>query len=116
MSDTHKPTTESNEIEAPTVVTKPSHQSSSPNFNELELGVLEFWRDNKIFEQSLEQTKDAKPFVFYDGPPFATGAPHYGHILGSTLKDAVGRYQTMKGRYVRRVWGWDCHGLPRDWC
>ncbi len=100
MSDTHKPTTES------------KHQSSSPNFNELELGVLEFWRDNKIFEQSLEQTKDAEPFVFYDGPPFATGTPHYGHILGSTLKDAVGRYQTMKGRYVRRVWGWDCHGLP----
>ncbi len=106
MSDTHKPTTE------PSSAAKPAHQSSSPNFNELELGVLEFWRTNKIFEQSLEQTKDAEPFIFYDGPPFATGTPHYGHILGSTVKDAIGRYQTMKGRYVRRVWGWDCHGLP----
>lgn len=100
MSDTHKPTTESNA------------RQSSPNFNELELGILEFWKQNQIFEKSLEQTKDAEPFIFYDGPPFATGTPHYGHILGSTLKDAIGRYQTMKGRYVRRVWGWDCHGLP----
>ncbi len=87
-------------------------QSNTPNFNELELKVLEFWKENKTFEKSLEQTKDGEPFIFYDGPPFATGTPHYGHILGSTVKDAFGRYQTMKGRYVRRVWGWDCHGLP----
>ncbi len=87
-------------------------QNTGPNFNEMELGVLEFWKQNQIFEKSLEQTKDKEPFVFYDGPPFATGTPHYGHILGSTLKDLVGRYQTMRGRYVRRVWGWDCHGLP----
>ncbi len=86
--------------------------SSAPNFNELELGILKFWDENKIFEKSLEATKDKEPYIFYDGPPFATGLPHYGHILGSTAKDAYGRYQTMKGRYVRRVWGWDCHGLP----
>jgi isoleucyl-tRNA synthetase len=104
MSDTHKPTTESN---APT-----TPQSTGPNFNEIELGILDFWKQNKIFEKSLEQTKDGEPFIFYDGPPFATGTPHFGHILGSTLKDAIPRYQTMKGRYVRRRWGWDCHGLP----
>lgn len=90
----------------------PQPQNSGPNFNELELGILEFWKQNQIFEKSLDQTKDNEPFIFYDGPPFATGTPHYGHILGSTIKDAIPRYQTMRGRYVRRRWGWDCHGLP----
>ncbi len=85
---------------------------SGPNFNELELKVLEHWDSARVFERSLEQTNKGTPFVFYDGPPFATGLPHYGHILGSTIKDAVGRYQTMRGRYVHRRWGWDCHGLP----
>lgn len=89
-----------------------SQQSTAPNFNQLELEVLKDWEENKIFEKSLEQTKDKEPFIFYDGPPFATGAPHHGSILGSTIKDAIGRYQTMKGRFVRRRWGWDCHGLP----
>lgn len=74
--------------------------------------ILLYWKDNTIFEKSLEQTKDGKPYVFYDGPPFATGLPHYGHILASTIKDAVPRYHTMNGRFVRRQWGWDCHGLP----
>ncbi len=74
--------------------------------------VLKFWDDNKIFEKTLEQTKDGKEYVFYDGPPFATGLPHYGGILASVIKDAVPRYQTMQGRFVRRRWGWDCHGLP----
>lgn len=87
-------------------------KSNAPDFNKLELGVLEFWEQNNIFEKSLEQTKGNEPFVFYDGPPFATGLPHYGHILSSVIKDSVGRFQTMKGKYVRRVWGWDCHGLP----
>ena len=64
------------------------------------------------FRKSLEQTKDGEEFVFYDGPPFATGLPHYGHILASVIKDAIPRYQTMRGHHVRRVWGWDCHGLP----
>ena len=74
--------------------------------------TLAYWQSANIFEKSLEQTRGGKEFVFYDGPPFATGAPHYGHILTSVIKDAIPRYQTMKGRYVRRVWGWDCHGLP----
>ncbi len=74
--------------------------------------ILEFWNKEKIFKKSLEQTKDGKAYVFSDGPPFATGLPHYGHLLGSVIKDLYGRFWTMKGRYVRRVWGWDCHGLP----
>lgn len=74
--------------------------------------VLKFWQDNKIFEKSLEQTKGKKEFVFYDGPPFATGLPHYGHILASTIKDVIPRYKTMQGFHVPRRWGWDCHGLP----
>jgi isoleucyl-tRNA synthetase len=86
--------------------------STAPDFNKLELEILQFWKDQKIFEKSLEQTKDKEPFIFYDGPPFATGLPHYGSILPSVYKDAIPRYQTMKGKYVRRRWGWDCHGLP----
>ena len=74
--------------------------------------TLAAWQSQGIFEKSLAQTKDGGDFVFYDGPPFATGLPHYGHVLASTIKDTIPRYQTMRGRYVRRVWGWDCHGLP----
>ncbi len=91
---------------------KPQPQSTAPNFNQLEQEVLKFWDEGKIFEKSLEQNKNSPPYIFYDGPPFATGLPHYGHILASTIKDAIPRYQTMKGHYVRRRWGWDCHGLP----
>lgn len=83
---------------------------------EQEEKILEFWERNKIFEKSIEQRRSdglrTKRYVFYDGPPFATGLPHYGHILGSTVKDLVGRYFTMKGYLVERRWGWDCHGLP----
>jgi len=74
--------------------------------------ILEFWKENKIFEKSLKKESPKGNFVFYDGPPFATGLPHYGHILGSTAKDVIGRYQTMRGFHVPRRWGWDCHGLP----
>jgi len=77
-----------------------------------ELEVLDFWKDQKIFEKSLFQTRDKKPFVFLDGPPFATGLPHYGHLFISLVKDSVLRYQTQKGRYAPRRWGWDCHGVP----
>ncbi len=80
--------------------------------NEKELKILEFWKKDKTFEKSLEKTKGEKEFVFYDGPPFATGLPHYGHILASIEKDVIPRFWTMNGKYVRRVWGWDCHGLP----
>ncbi len=74
--------------------------------------ILKFWKDNKIFEKSIEKEAPRGRYVFYDGPPFATGTPHYGHILGSTVKDVIGRYQTMRGYSVPRRWGWDCHGLP----
>lgn len=74
--------------------------------------VLKFWKQEKIFEQSLEGTKKGPPFTFYDGPPFATGLPHYGHILAGTIKDVVPRFWTMKGYHVPRRFGWDCHGLP----
>ncbi|MCL5775344.1 MAG: isoleucine--tRNA ligase [Patescibacteria group bacterium] len=87
-------------------------QNTGPDFNRLEQEVLKFWEDNKIFEKSLESTRSGEHYIFYDGPPFATGLPHYGHILASAIKDAIPRYQTMKGKYVRRRWGWDCHGLP----
>ncbi|MAE49633.1 isoleucine--tRNA ligase [Candidatus Pacearchaeota archaeon] len=78
--------------------------------NGKEKEILEFWEKDKTFEKSLKGKK--KSYVFYDGPPFATGLPHYGHILGSTVKDTIPRFWTMKGYKVDRVWGWDCHGLP----
>ncbi len=74
--------------------------------------VLDFWKSNNIFQKSLTQTEDCKPYIFYDGPPFATGMPHHGHLVASTLKDIIPRYYTMKGYYVQRRFGWDCHGLP----
>ena len=74
--------------------------------------VLKFWQDKQIFNKSLEQTKDGEAYIFYDGPPFATGMPHHGHLVASTIKDIIPRYFTMKGRYVERRFGWDCHGLP----
>lgn len=74
--------------------------------------VLDFWEQNHIFEKSIEQRPAQKPYVFYDGPPFATGLPHYGHLIASLMKDVIPRYWTMKGYRVTRVWGWDCHGLP----
>ncbi|MBI3255417.1 MAG: isoleucine--tRNA ligase [Candidatus Andersenbacteria bacterium] len=82
------------------------------NVDEMERGILAFWETEKIFEKSLEATKDGEQFTFYDGPPYATGKPHYGHILQSSIKDTVLRYKTMQGYYVPRRVGWDCHGLP----
>src|SRR3954470_14957428 len=79
---------------------------------EVELDVLKFWDEQNIFARTLEKTSTCPPFIFYDGPPFATGQPHYGHLLAGTLKDIVPRYWVMKGHYVQRRWGWDCHGLP----
>ncbi len=82
------------------------------NFPEMEEEILRKWKENSIFEKSIQQRESADDFVFYDGPPFATGLPHHGHILASTAKDVVGRYKTMRGYRVLRRWGWDCHGLP----
>jgi isoleucyl-tRNA synthetase len=78
----------------------------------MEEDVLRFWETENIFEKSLRQRESAKPFIFYDGPPFATGLPHYGHLLAGTIKDIIPRYMTMRGRLVQRRFGWDCHGLP----
>jgi isoleucyl-tRNA synthetase len=88
---------------------------SKKTFSKMETEITEFWKKEKIFEKSLENTKNNEEFVFYDGPPFATGLPHYGHLLAGTLKDIVPRYQTMKGKYVHRRFGWDCHGLPVEY-
>jgi isoleucyl-tRNA synthetase len=82
------------------------------DYSKKEQETLNFWQENKIFEKSLEKNKKRKAFVFYDGPPFATGTPHYGHLLQSVIKDAIPRYKTMQGFCVERQWGWDCHGLP----
>ncbi len=77
--------------------------------------VLAFWDEINAFEQSLKIRKNNDEYVFYDGPPFATGLPHYGHLLAGTIKDVIPRYQTMNGKYVDRAFGWDCHGLPVEY-
>ncbi len=79
---------------------------------EREEEILKFWQEKEIFKKSLEKDAPKGEYVFYDGPPFATGLPHYGHIIPGTMKDYMGRYQTMKGKHVARRWGWDTHGLP----
>ncbi len=91
---------------------EPVSSSSTFSFVDMEHEILERWDERKIFQQTLENTKEKKPYIFYDGPPFATGLPHHGHVVASTIKDIVPRYWTMKGRYVMRRFGWDCHGLP----
>jgi isoleucyl-tRNA synthetase len=82
------------------------------SFPNREKKILQFWQEKNVFAKSLENRKGKPFFSFYDGPPFATGLPHYGHLLVSTIKDIVLRYKTMKGFYVPRRFGWDCHGLP----
>ena len=78
---------------------------------ETEEKILEYWREKDIFKKTLEKPSPKGDFVFYDGPPFATGEPHYGHVVPGTIKDIIPRYKTMKGYHVPRRWGWDCHGL-----
>ena len=82
------------------------------SFPELEAKIIEFWKTNNIFKKSIDQRPEDNKYVFYDGPPFITGMPHYGHLLGSIAKDVVPRYWAMEGKRVERKWGWDCHGLP----
>src|SRR5688572_32353295 len=82
------------------------------SFPALEREVLARWIRERTFERSTEARRGGPGYVFYDGPPFATGLPHYGHILTSYIKDVVPRYFTMRGFQVPRRWGWDCHGLP----
>ena len=89
---------------------KPSDENF--NFVDAEHNLLKFWNEKNIFRKSLEKNPSSDPYIFYDGPPFATGLPHHGHLVGSILKDVVPRYWTMKGKFVQRRFGWDCHGLP----
>ncbi|WP_395476317.1 isoleucine--tRNA ligase [Rickettsia endosymbiont of Pantilius tunicatus] len=88
--------------------------SSNADFAVIEKEILKFWQDNNIFQKSIDnRTGDAK-FIFYDGPPFANGLPHYGHLLTGFIKDVYARYQTVRGKKVERRFGWDCHGLPAE--
>ena len=85
------------------------------DFPKMEEGVLKFWEENDIFKKSMKQREGASEYVFYDGPPFATGLPHFGHFVPGTIKDIYPRYMTMKGKLVDRRFGWDCHGLPVEY-
>ena len=89
-----------------------------PDFPEIEREVLARWKSRDTFERSIENRPHgdagSNEYVFYDGPPFANGLPHYGHLITSYIKDIVPRYQTLRGRRVERRWGWDCHGLPAE--
>lgn len=92
---------------------------SQPNFPNISNSVLEFWKKDAVFERSVEsrpKTINGKDneFIFFDGPPFANGLPHYGHLLTGFVKDVIARYQTIKGKRVERKFGWDCHGLPAE--
>ena len=96
---------------------KVGQQFEPSNFGslfEMEESVLRYWQENKTFEQSLKKNAAGEPFSFYDGPPFITGLPHFGTLLVTMAKDIIPRYQTMKGKSVRRQWGWDVHGLPAE--
>ncbi len=95
-----------------------SSVASAPNFPAVEEAVLSYWDADGTFQASIDQRdageNGANEFVFYDGPPFANGLPHYGHLLTGYVKDVVPRYQTMRGRRVERRFGWDTHGLPAE--
>lgn len=86
--------------------------SPKVDFPQIERDILTFWKEKRIFEKSISSRPESKKWTFLDGPPFVTGMPHYGHLLGSIHKDIFGRYYTMKGYRVPRLWGWDGHGLP----
>jgi len=88
--------------------------SASPSFPELETGILAFWKRNDTFRASVDQREGCEEWVFYDGPPFANGLPHYGHLLTGYAKDLFPRFQTMRGMQVHRRFGWDTHGLPAE--
>ena len=85
-----------------------------PDFTALEQQMLSKWANENTFHESLDKTKSGRPFSFYDGPPFANGLPHWGHLGVSVVKDMIARFQTMTGRHVSRELGWDCHGLPAE--
>ena len=93
---------------------KKEERTTKSSISKREEEILALWEKRRIFEKSVEKPAPGGEFVFYDGPPFATGLPHYGHVLAGTLKDVIPRYQTMRGKRVKRRWGWDCHGLPLE--
>lgn len=101
----------------PTSSRYPLHRTddvvASPNFPHLEEDILAYWEKDETFQASIDQ-REGREFVFYDGPPFANGLPHYGHLLTGYVKDLVARYQTQRGNRVERVFGWDTHGLPAE--
>ncbi|MCF7905834.1 class I tRNA ligase family protein [Candidatus Gracilibacteria bacterium] len=88
---------------------------SNDSLPKMEEAILKFWKKENIFQRTIDSRSPHNNFVFFDGPPFATGKPHYGHILASTIKDAIPRYKTMQGYRVTRNWGWDCHGVPVEY-
>ncbi|WP_342170196.1 isoleucine--tRNA ligase [Rickettsia endosymbiont of Seladonia tumulorum] len=88
--------------------------SSNADFATIEKEILKFWQDNNIFQKSIDIREGDAEFIFYDGPPFANGLPHYGHLLTGFIKDVYARYQTVRGKKVERRFGWDCHGLPAE--
>lgn len=90
------------------------HKGTRRKAIEYEKDLVRYWKEEHTFEKSISQRPASDSYVFYDGPPFITGVPHHGTLLVSTVKDAVPRYWTMKGKRVERVWGWDCHGLPAE--
>ena len=103
----------------PKVTTDPTGTTpASPRFPEIEERILDYWKQDGTFQASVEQRDPGKDgdneFVFYDGPPFANGLPHYGHLLTGYVKDIVPRYETMRGKRVERRFGWDTHGLPAE--
>lgn len=114
MSDIH---TMNQKAKVEKLETREGHEVEKSEVALREEEVLAFWNEHDIFNKSVETPAGKAPvgdFVFYDGPPFATGLPHYGHILAGTIKDAIPRYHTMNGKRVVRTWGWDCHGLPLE--
>jgi isoleucyl-tRNA synthetase len=95
------------------------HLNSNPDYGALEKNISDYWRRHNIFQSSIDNRPKeinsiSNEFIFYDGPPFANGLPHYGHLLTGFVKDVYARYQTIKGKKVERRFGWDCHGLPAE--
>ena len=99
---------------ADSVQTYPKPAGCAPDFPALELEVLDYWARDDTFRASIARRDGAEEYVFYDGPPFANGLPHYGHLLTGYVKDIVPRYRTMRGNKVERRFGWDTHGLPAE--
>src|SRR4051794_4387980 len=96
------------------VTAYPKPAAGAPKFPALEAEVLDYWDSDDTFRASVARRDGAPEYVFYDGPPFANGLPHYGHLLTGYVKDVVPRYETMRGRRGERRFGWDCHGPPAE--